>query len=92
MGQDPLHQEEIVHIFSLDLCNSAFSIAKKDGFAKISQMKLLVLCAFCLSLVSCNTAIGMYRDAKEGVIWTKNKIQEKRGGGGQSDPYGAPTY
>jgi hypothetical protein len=33
----------------------------------------------------------MYRDAKEGVIWTKNKIQEKRGGG-SADPYGAPTY
>jgi predicted small secreted protein len=55
-------------------------------------MKIFALFAFCLSLVSCNTAIGIYRDAKEGVIWTKNKIQEKRGGGSQSDPYGAPTY
>ncbi|MFY7818327.1 MAG: hypothetical protein ACOVRB_08190 [Akkermansiaceae bacterium] len=56
------------------------------------MMKLIVLIALCLSVVSCNTAIGIYRDAKEGVIWTKNKIQEKRGGGGHSDPYGAPTY
>lgn len=55
-------------------------------------MKIFALFAFCFSLASCNTAIGMYRDAKEGVIWTKNKIQEKRAGGGQSDPYGAPTY
>ena len=57
-------------------------------------MKCIALTLICLSLASCNTAIGIYRDAKEGVIWTKNKIQEKRngGGGGYSDPYGAPTY
>lgn len=68
-----------------------FRLPKPRALLAFSAMKLFVLCAFCLSLVSCNTAIGMYRDAKEGVIWTKNKIQEKRGGG-QSDPYGAPTY
>lgn len=59
------------------------------------MMKLLALSLFCFTMVSCNTAIGVYRDVKEGVIWTKNKIQENRGGGGgggYSDPYGAPTY
>ncbi len=61
-------------------------------FGNFFMMKFTILIALCLSAVSCNTAIGMYRDAKEGVIWTKNKIQEKRGGSGQSDPYGAPTY
>jgi hypothetical protein len=58
-------------------------------------MKYILLCAAALSLVSCNTAIGIYRDGKQGFIWTKNKIQESRnnGGGGESyDPYGAPTY
>ena len=58
-------------------------------------MKFFILCAVSLSLVSCNTAIGIYRDTKQGVIWTKNKIQESRNGGGggdYSDPYGAPTY
>ena len=53
-------------------------------------MKAIALSLICLSLASCNTAIGMYRDAKQGVIWTKNKIQGNSGG--SSDPYGAPTY
>jgi hypothetical protein len=54
-------------------------------------MKTLALCLLSLTLVSCNTAIGVYRDTKQGFIWTKNKIQGS-GGGAQSDPYGAPTY
>jgi hypothetical protein len=56
-------------------------------------MKLILLCAVSLSLVSCNTSIGVYRDLKQGFIWSKNKIQGSGGGGGgYSDPYGAPTY
>jgi predicted small secreted protein len=57
----------------------------------MALMKAIALSLICLSLASCNTAIGMYRDAKEGVIWTKNKIQGNSGGG-NSDSYGAPTY
>lgn len=38
-------------------------------------MKLLVIAAAVLALNSCNTSIGLYRDTKAGVIWTKNKIQ-----------------
>ncbi len=53
-------------------------------------MKRAMLLLLCFSLSSCNTAIGIYRDTKEGVIWTKNKIQGQSGG--SSDPYGAPTY
>jgi len=46
-----------------------------------------------LSLSSCNTLIGVWRDTKEGAIWTKNKIQEKSQGHEQQDEsYGAPVY
>lgn len=49
-----------------------------------------------LSLTSCNTMIGLGRDTKQGFIWTKNKIQEKRAQGQQQDAYqdqyGAPVY
>lgn len=58
-------------------------------------MKYFLLFACVAALNSCNTAIGIFRDGKEGVIWTKNKIQNSRngGGGGESyDAYGAPTY
>jgi predicted small secreted protein len=62
------------------------------AMSNLSRMKFFILCAVSLSLVSCNTAIGVYRDTKQGFIWTKNKIQNSGGGGGASDPYGAPTY
>ncbi|MFT4177552.1 MAG: hypothetical protein QM627_12980 [Luteolibacter sp.] len=67
---------------------------------------LLALASF-VSLTSCNTSIGIWRDTKEGYRWTKNKIQESRsdsggggnynygGGGGDSSydgEYGAPIY
>lgn len=57
-----------------------------------------------LLLTSCNTTIGLWRDTKAGVIWTKNKIQNSGnsggGGGYQSGgsnssydgEYGAPIY
>ncbi|MFT3989868.1 MAG: hypothetical protein QM680_00520 [Luteolibacter sp.] len=58
---------------------------------------LLLALASLLSLTSCNTSIGLWRDTKEGFIWTKNKIQNSRGGGGgdnssYSGDYGAPIY
>jgi predicted small secreted protein len=37
--------------------------------------KLLIVIATALALNSCNTTIGLYRDTKAGVIWTKDKIQ-----------------
>jgi hypothetical protein len=58
-------------------------------------------CALLLAaaLISCNTTIGVGRDIKEGFIWSKNKIQEKRAqsqqqgqGGGYYDDGGAPVY
>ena len=56
-------------------------------------MKTLVLIAFAVSLASCNTAIGVWRDTKATFIWSKNKIQESRnGGGGYEEEYGAPVY
>jgi hypothetical protein len=58
-------------------------------------MKYFLLLAVAVSLSSCNTAIGIYRDGKQGFIWTKNKIQNSgnnSGGGGGYDAYGAPTY
>jgi hypothetical protein len=52
-----------------------------------------------VTLSSCNTTIGVGRDIKEGFIWSKNKIQEKRAqsqqqqqGGGYFDDSGAPVY
>jgi hypothetical protein len=57
------------------------------------SMKYILLGIAFLTLVSCNTSIGVYRDMKQGFIWTKNKIQGAGSGGGDVvDPYGAPTY
>lgn len=56
-------------------------------------MRYLVMLAAVVALTSCNTSIGMYRDAKMGFLWTKDKIQGMgNGGGGGGDPYGAPVY
>lgn len=57
-------------------------------------MKSLLLLAFVFSAVSCNTAIGVWRDTKATYHWSKNKIQESQsGGGGEQDyEYGAPVY
>jgi predicted small secreted protein len=64
-----------------------------EGFeqAKSRSMKFALLALALLSLNSCNTIIGMYRDTKQAVIWTKDKIQGSGGGGG--DAYSdAPVY
>lgn len=54
-------------------------------------MKIVLLAIALVSLNSCNTAIGMYRDTKQAVIWTKGKIQGTGDGGG--DAYSdAPIY
>ena len=67
-------------------------------------MKHLVILAAVLALNSCNTTIGLYRDTKAVVLWTKGKIQGDGGGSGGgggaidggADPvdyeYGAPIY
>lgn len=58
-------------------------------------MKLFFLLLAAIGLSSCNTTIGIGRDIKEGFIWSKNKIQEKRQQS-QQDSYqdysGAPVY
>ncbi len=41
--------------------------------------KLLIVIVTALALNACNTSIGLYRDTKAGVIWTKNKIQGNDG-------------
>jgi predicted small secreted protein len=38
-------------------------------------MKFFIVIATLLALNSCNTIIGMGRDAKAGYLWTKQKIQ-----------------
>jgi len=54
-------------------------------------MKIVLLTVALVSLNSCNTFIGMYRDTKQAVIWTKDKIQGTSSGGG--DAYSdAPIY
>lgn len=63
-------------------------------------MKAFTLLVATLTLASCNTMIGLGRDSKEGYVWTKAKIQEKRLQQQQrqqqqadyGDPYGAPIY
>ena len=60
-------------------------------------MKALVLLIALVGLSSCNTSIGVYRDAKAGFLWTKGKIQGMSAGGGGAEgatqeEYGAPIY
>lgn len=58
-------------------------------------MKYLALLALVASLSSCNTTIGVYRDTKAFVLWTKGKIQGAGSGGdggGDDTDYGAPVY
>lgn len=56
-------------------------------------MKTLLVIVAALTLNSCNTSIGIWRDTKAGYQWTKAKIQGAGSGGdGQSDPSGAPVY
>lgn len=53
-------------------------------------MKILTVIVSLLMLNSCNTAIGLFRDTKQGYLWTKGKIQ----GTGEVLPEqsGAPVY
>lgn len=58
-------------------------------------MKILLALAAVISLTSCNTSIGLWRDTKAGFQWSKQKIQESGdGGSGESQEYeyGAPVY
>ncbi len=58
-------------------------------------MKMLLLLTVVISLVSCNTTIGVWRDTKAVVKWTANKISgsDASGGGDEYDTeYGAPVY
>lgn len=55
-------------------------------------MKFMLLLITVLSMVSCNTSIGLWRDTKLGYQWTKQKIQNSGSGGQQETQYGAPVY
>lgn len=66
-------------------------LSRKVDISSLRMKMIAVLALLCL-LNSCNTAIGMYRDTKQGIIWTADKIKGSDNGGGGSDPYGAPTY
>jgi hypothetical protein len=56
-------------------------------------MKILLVIISMLMLNSCNTAIGLFRDTKQGYLWTKGKIQGAQGSGDVlPDPSGAPVY
>ena len=61
-------------------------------------MRTLALITLATLLVSCNTTIGLYRDTKAAVLWTKSKFQgsggggDGGGGGGYDEEYGAPVY
>lgn len=58
-------------------------------------MKFAILLIAVITLNSCNTSIGIWRDTKHAYSWTKQKIQDsKQGGGGDDsgDEYGAPVY
>ena len=52
-------------------------------------MKIVLLIVAAAALSSCNTCIGIGRDAKQGYEWTKSKFQ---GGQQQQDTSGAPVY
>ncbi|MDE0837109.1 MAG: hypothetical protein OSA84_12235 [Akkermansiaceae bacterium] len=54
-------------------------------------MKILSTIALVISLVSCNTSIGVWRDTKATFHWSKEKIQGFEGGE-QEYEYGAPVY
>jgi predicted small secreted protein len=54
-------------------------------------MKFLTALVLVLSLNSCNTLIGLGRDGKQAIDWTKTKVQGTGGGGG-GDADGAPVY
>jgi predicted small secreted protein len=54
-------------------------------------MKWILLIATVVSLTSCNTMIGVWRDTKAGFNWSKEKIQNSGNGGSQQE-YGAPVY
>lgn len=59
----------------------------------MKNMKKTVVAALFLGfalLSSCNTSIGLYRDAEEGYRWTRDKINESRQH--NSGYESAPTY
>lgn len=56
-------------------------------------MKVFLLVAFVISLASCNTSIGIWRDTKATYNWSKRKIQESQNGGAPEEyDQGAPVY
>ena len=56
-------------------------------------MKILLALGALLAFTSCNTMIGLGRDTKVGYHWTKEKIQNRNGGGGDTTyDEGAPVY
>jgi len=57
-------------------------------------MKFAILLIAVITLNSCNTSIGIWRDTKHAYLWTQQKIQDSKQGGGSGggDQYGAPVY
>lgn len=53
---------------------------------------MLLVIVTALTLNSCNTSIGIWRDTKQGFMWTKSKIQGSGRQSDQPDPSGAPVY
>jgi predicted small secreted protein len=54
------------------------------------MMKWMLLICMVVSLGSCNTTVGVWRDTKATYHWTKEKIQNS--GNGSQQEYGAPVY
>ena len=67
-----------------------------DGLRYGFPMKRLLLLAMVFGLASCNTSIGLWRDAKAVTNWSAKKIQNATSGGAstadQEYQYGAPVY
>ncbi|MES2983489.1 MAG: hypothetical protein V4727_14345 [Verrucomicrobiota bacterium] len=53
-------------------------------------MKWILLIVTVVSLTSCNTMIGVWRDTKATYHWSKEKMQNS--GSGSQEEYGAPVY
>jgi len=54
-------------------------------------MKFLALFISILTLDSCNTMIGMFRDTRQAFSWASGKMQGDEAASTE-DPSGAPVY
>jgi predicted small secreted protein len=75
------------------LATMKFHLSKQLLWFTLRAMKSLTFLAIVFALNSCNTTIGLWRDAKHGYQWTKQKMEGSGGGGGgEYDSYDAPVY